>query len=133
MRTFTVSEIKAWPVVDGWHVSPTGERVYIGDGAEIGAGAKIGDEAKIGAWAEIGDRAEIKHTPFQVFCSPYLVYPHSSTQIGVGCIVHDLAYWMRPEDPDELADHPECLPWGNYRLAIELVARSLPDIGVVER
>jgi hypothetical protein len=40
---------------------------------------------------------------------------------------------MRPEDPDELADHPECQPWSNYRLAIELVAKSLPDIGAVER
>ena len=36
MKTFTVSEIKSWPLVDGWHVSPTGERVYIGARARIG-------------------------------------------------------------------------------------------------
>jgi hypothetical protein len=119
MKMFTVSEIKSWPLVDGWHVSPTGERVFIGEGVSIGKGASIGE------WVSIDK------TPFQVLCHPYLVYPHSSTQIGVGCIIHNLAYWMRSEDPDELVSHPECQPWSNYRLAIELVARSLPDIGVV--
>jgi hypothetical protein len=34
-------------------------------------------------------------------------------------------YWLRPEDPDELADHPECQPWSEYRSAIELVAANM--------
>jgi hypothetical protein len=48
-----------------------------------------------------------------------MVYPYSFTEIGVGCIVHPIDYW--DNEPDELADHPECLPWAPYQRAIELV------------
>jgi hypothetical protein len=36
-------------------------------------------------------------------------------------VVRPIEYWLKAEDPDELAEGPECLPWANYRSAIGLV------------
>jgi len=103
-----------------------GDWAEIGDSAEIGAGVKIWASVKIGAGAKIGANEKFDKTPVQVQCNPYLVYPYSKTDIGVGCIVHPVDYWMRDADPDELAEHPECKPWSTYREAINLVAKFMP-------
>jgi len=63
----------------------------------------------------------------KVSAKPYLVYPYSLTQVGVGCVIHDIEYWMRPEDPAELADHPECQPWSQYRAAVALVVAWIKE------
>ena len=61
----TVDQIRSWPLVDGWYVAPSGERIDLGAGARIGerasidAGARIGERARIGADAIIGARASI--------------------------------------------------------------------------
>ena len=105
----TTEEIYAIaPNKDGWRVLPSGDWVKLGDGVKLGNGVKLGK------------------TPIQVQCSPYIVYPHSPTQIGVGCVIHDIEYWQRDADPDELADHPECQPWATYRQALALVIAHNP-------
>ena len=102
----TVEEIYALPINQyGWRVLPTGNWVKLGNGVTLGNGVKLSE------------------TPCQVQCHPYGVYPHSTDRIGVGCIVREIAYWERERDPDELAEHPECQPWENYRDAIGLVAK----------
>jgi len=98
---------------DGWRKIPSGNRVTLGEGV------KLGDRVTL------GDRVIYQKTPMQIQCHPYIVYPSSQKNIGVGCIVHAIAYWMRKEDPDELPDHPECQPWDNYRKAINFVAESM--------
>ena len=127
----TTQEYYALPTDEnGWRTLPNGNRFKIGAYAEIGQGAEIGPHAKIGPYAEIGARVKIERTPVQVYCHPYLVYPHSPTQIGVGCVIHDVEYWMRPEDPAELPEHPECNPWSRYREAIALVALHIDDLTI---
>jgi hypothetical protein len=74
----------------------------------------------------LGDGVTLGRTPCQIQLYPYIVYSHSPQKIGVGCIVHDLNYWLREQDPDELADHPEYQPWSEYRAAIEFVAARMP-------
>ena len=103
--------------------------IFLGD-ANIGNGVTLGNEVTLGDWVKLGNGVKLARTPVQVQCFPYVVYPHSPTQIGVGCIVHDLAYWMRENDPDELADHPECQPWSRYRAAIALVASRISDLAI---
>ena len=99
-------------------------------GVTLGDRVTLGDGVTLGDWVTLGARVTITRTPVQVYCHPYLVYPHSPTQIGVGCVIHDVEYWMRPADPDELADHPECNPWSRYREAIALVAVHMDDLTV---
>ena len=113
-----------------------GNGVTLGNEVTLGDWVTLGDEVKLGNWVTLGNgvtlgnRVTLARTPVQVQCFPYVVYPHSPTQIGVGCIVHDLAYWMRENDPDELADHPECQPWSRYRAAIALVASRISDLAI---
>ena len=92
--------------------------------------AIIGNRVKLGDRVTLGNRVTLAQTPIQVQCHPYIVYPYSPTRIGVGCVIHDLAYWERTEDPDELAEHPECQPWTTYRAAIALVAAHMDEITV---
>lgn len=53
-------EYKNWPTNEyGYHVSPDGFWLKIGNNAKIGEYANIGDGAEICACAEIGDGAKI--------------------------------------------------------------------------
>ena len=118
----TTEEIYAIaPNKDGWRVLPSGDWVTLGNGVTLGDEVKLGNGVKLGK------------TPIQVQCSPYIVYPHSPTQIGVGCVIHDIEYWQRDADPDELADHPECQPWATYRQALALVIAHNPWLVMVFR
>jgi len=116
-----------------------GNWVKLGDGVTLGNRVKLGNEVKLGDWVTLGNRVKLgnrvtlcdwvrlgagvtlEQTPLQIQCNPYIVYAFSPTQIGVGCVVHDLSYWQSDGDPDELQNHPECLPWSVYRRAIDLV------------
>jgi hypothetical protein len=71
---------------------------------------------------KLGDGVTFDETPLQIQCHPYLVYPFSKTEIGVGCIVHEIDYWIKSDIPEELAAHPECLPWDAYKKAIIMLA-----------
>ena len=99
-----------------------GDGCKLWDDCKLGDGCKLGDDCKLWNGCVLGNGCNYKTTPAQVFCHPYLVYPYSLRRIGVGCVVHDIEYWMRSEDPKELADHLECQPWSRYRAAIALVA-----------
>jgi len=101
-----------------------GNGVTLGDGVKLGDWVTLGDGVTLGNGVTLGDWVKLEHTPLQVQCHPYIVYAFSPTQIGVGCVVHDLSYWQRDGDPDELQDHPECLPWSVYRRAIDLVIQA---------
>ena len=104
----TIEEIYAIASnAEGWRVLPNGN------------GVKLGDGVKLGNWVTY------KKTPLQIQCHPYIVYPHSPRRIGVGCVMHDIDYWLREQDPAELAEHPECQPWSTYRAAIALVAAHM--------
>jgi hypothetical protein len=111
-----------------------GNRVKLGDGVKLGNGVKLGDwvtlgnRVKLGDWVKLGNRVTLVQTPVQIYCHPYIVYPYSPTQIGVGCVIRDVAYWLRSEDPDELKAHSECQPWSRYREAIALVAAHMDDL-----
>ena len=119
----------------GWRRLASGDRVKLGDGVTLGNRVKLGDGVTLGKGVTLGNRVtlgdwvKLEHTPLQVQCHPYIVYAFSPTQIGVGCVVHDLSYWQRDGDPDELQDHPECLPWSVYRRAIDLVIALGPWAG----
>jgi NDP-sugar pyrophosphorylase family protein len=101
-----------------------GKGVTLGDWVKLGDGVTLGKGVTLGNRVTLGDWVKLEHTPLQVQCHPYIVYAFSPTQIGVGCVVHDLSYWQRDGDPDELQDHPECLPWSVYRRAIDLVIQA---------
>jgi len=81
---------------------------------------------RLGSGVRLADGMVLARTPLQIQCHPYLVYPNSYTEIGVGCVVHPVEYWLGAEEPKELAFHPECRPWAAYRLALELVAAHMP-------
>jgi len=110
-----------------------GNRVKLGDGVTLCDWVKLGDRVTLGNrvklgnrvtlcdWVRLGAGVTLEQTPLQIQCNPYIVYAFSPTQIGVGCVVHDLSYWQSDGDPDELQNHPECLPWSVYRRAIDLV------------
>ena len=100
--------------------------MVVGDGVTLGNGVTLGDGVKL------GDVVTLGKGPIQVQCHPYMVYAFSPTEIGVGCIVHEVAYWMRQADPDELSSHPECNPWSTYREAIALVAKYIGDLKLVK-
>ena len=57
--TITSDDVRKWPVVDGWSISPgvpgilKGQRVIFGDRAGVGEGASVGD------WVSVGDRARV--------------------------------------------------------------------------
>ncbi len=105
-----------------------GNRVTLGDEVTLGDGVTLGGWVKLGNGVKLGDGVTCRKTPVQVQCNPYIVYPYSPTEIGVGCIVHPVSYWIRAKDPDELQEHPECKPWAVYREAIALVAKHLGDL-----
>ena len=145
----TVEEIYKIKVnEEGWRILPNNNRVTLGDwvmlgnrvtlgdwvtlgnGVKLGDGVTLGDGVMLGNGVTLGGWVKLAQTPIQVQCHPYIVYPYSPTRIGVGCVIHDLAYWERPEDPDELAEHPECQPWTTYRAAIALVAAHMYEITV---
>ena len=98
-----------------------GNDVKLGDYVKLGNGVKLGDYVTLGNNVKLSDYVIFKQTPLQIQCHPYPVYPFSSTEIGVGCVVHSIDYWLAGE-PSELTDHPECQPWQNYQDAIALVA-----------
>ena len=109
-----------------------GNEVTLGDGVTLGSWVTLGDEVTLGNsvtlgdWVKLGNGVMLGKTPCQIQLHPYIVYPHSPQKIGVGCIVHELDYWLREQDPDELANHQECQPWSEYRAAIEFVAARMP-------
>ena len=110
---------------DGWTILPNGNCVKLGNRVTLGNGVTLGDGVTLGNGVRLGNGVTWTTTPCQVMCHPYLVYPHSLTEIGVGCVIHPLTYWLREQDPDELAEYPECRPWANYRAAIGLVVEWL--------
>jgi hypothetical protein len=95
--------------------------VKLGDRVTLGNRVKLGNRVTLCDWVRLGAGVTLEQTPLQIQCNPYIVYAFSPTQIGVGCVVHDLSYWQSDGDPDELQNHPECLPWSVYRRAIDLV------------
>lgn len=95
-------------------------------------GAVIGDWVKLGDEVKLGNGVMLKTTPVQVLCQPYIVYPYSPTEIGVGCVIQPVEYWLREADPDELAYHSECRPWSRYREAIQLVAAHMDDLTIAQ-
>ena len=97
----------------GWRVLPNGDGVTLGNGVTLGDGVRL------------GDGVNYDKTPYQVKCHPYIVYPFDLNHIGVGCIVHPIAYWDK--EPEELQEHPECLPWSQYQRAIDLVKTWIQD------
>ena len=133
----------------GWRKLPNGSRVTLGYYVTLGDGVKLGDRVALGDYVRLGNFVALGNdvtlgngvklgdgvtlgegvtytvTPIQVQCHPYVVYPFSKTEIGVGCVVHPIEYWMKADDPVELADHPECQPWSTYREAIALVAEFM--------
>jgi hypothetical protein len=98
-----------------------GDYVTLGNGVLLGNGVRLGNGVQLGDHVRLGNGVHYKTTPLQVQCHPYIVYPYSLKEIGVGCIVHPSAYW--DNEPEELAEHPECLPWSNYLEAIEMVKK----------
>ena len=107
-----------------------GDGVTLGNWVTLGNGVTLGDGVTLGNWVTLGNGVTLgnwvtcERTPVQVQCHPYIVYPYSPTRIGVGCVIHDLAYWQRGEDPEEL----ECQPWATYRAAIALVSAHMDDL-----
>ena len=126
MPTLNTEEIYAILVNEhGWRILPDGNWVKLGDGVKLGNGVKLGDGVKLGNDVTLGDVVKYETTPCQVQCHPYIVYPHSFQSIGVGCITHELEYWL--QTPAELANHPECLPWEPYTRAIALVQQWIEE------
>jgi carbonic anhydrase/acetyltransferase-like protein (isoleucine patch superfamily) len=125
------AELGNWVELGNWaelgNGAVVGDRAVVGDGAVVGDravlgnGAVVGDGVVLGNGVQLGDLVTCTRTPLQVQCHPYPVYPNSPTKVGVGCLVRDIGYWLRSEDPDELAEHTECQPWSTYRAAIALV------------
>ena len=107
-----------------------GKDVRLGDRVLLGNYVRLGNDVQLGKDVRLGNDVVLDRTPVQVLCHPYVVYPFSSTKIGVGCVVHCLEYWMQERDPRELASHPECEPWSRYREAIALVASHMGDLTV---
>ncbi len=105
----------------GWRLLPNGNRVMLGNGVHLGNHVQLGNWVKLGNGVHLGNEVQFSHTPTQIQCHPYLVYQAGPDLIAVGCIQHPLAYW-RSGEPEELAYHPECLPWEPYADAIRYVA-----------
>ena len=78
MKYDTISEIRSWPLVDGWFVEPVtgrkirigdevelgdwvelGDGVVLGDGVELGYGVELGDEVRIDDWGRLGNEVEL--------------------------------------------------------------------------
>jgi len=50
----SADEIRAWPQNEsGWHVSPNGDRVTLGNDV------KLGDRVTLGDWVTLGDRVKL--------------------------------------------------------------------------
>ena len=109
------------PESNGWRKLPDGNCVKLGDYVTLSDNVTLGNYVKLSDYVTLGNGVIFKQTPLQIQCHPYPVYPFSSTEIGVGCVVHSIDYWLAGE-PSELTDHPECQPWQNYQDAIALVA-----------
>ena len=112
-----------WVTLGNWVT--LGEGVTLGDWVKLGDGVTLGKGVTLGNRVTLGDWVKLERVALDL----YIVYAFSPTQIGVGCVVHDLSYWQRDGDPDELQDHPECLPWSVYRRAIDLVIALGPWAG----
>ena len=108
IKKVTADEIRSWPVVDGWYVSPdTGDHIWIGnntvigDGTEIGVGTTIGAGTKIGNWTTIGARTKIGDwvtvniSPLVIYGSKYIVNAYSGPHLRIGCEIHPLKDWAR--------------------------------------
>ena len=109
-----------------------GNNVILGDSVILGNNVKLGDGVTLENRVILGNNMRFDKTPLQIQCSPYIVYPHSETEIGVGCIVRPIEYWLAVtpgELAGELARHPECQPWSNYADAIDLVAKWMQAQG----
>ena len=125
-----------YPNVEFLGTAFIGDDVRLGNYARLGDAVRLGNYARLGNYVQLGDAVQLGNdvvldrTPVQVLCHPYVVYPFSSTKIGVGCVVHCLEYWAQERDPRELASHPECGPWSRYREAIALVASHMGDLTV---
>ena len=104
-----------------------GDNVKLGDDVILGHNVKLGDNVILGNRVKLGNHVQLEKTPLQIQCHPYIVYPYSKTQIGVGCIVHEIEYWLRGE-PKELIDHPVCNPWSNYLDAIIMIVKYLETL-----
>ena len=115
----------------GWRRLPNGNHVKLGNYVKLGNHVTLGDYVKLGNYVTLGDGVMLGDgvtrnvTPIQVQCHPYVVYAYSDTEIGVGCVVQPVEYWMKDEDPIELEEHRECKPWSTYREAIALVAKFM--------
>ena len=119
-----------YPNVEFLGTAFIGYDVRLGNYVQLGNGVQLGDGVLLGDAVQLGNDVVLDRTPVQVLCHPYVVYPFSSTKIGVGCVVHCLEYWAQERDPRELASHPECGPWSRYREAIALVASHMGDLTV---
>jgi acyl-[acyl carrier protein]--UDP-N-acetylglucosamine O-acyltransferase len=99
-----------------------GNRVTLGNDVKLGNGVKLRNWVTLGNGMKLGDGVTFDETPLQIQCHPYLVYPFSKTEIGVGCVIHEIDYWLKSGIPEELAAHPECLLWDAYKKAIIMLA-----------
>ena len=64
-------EIRSWPVVEGWYISPgipecavgnrvkLGNRVTLGNRVKLGYGVKLGNRVTLGNWVTLGNRVEL--------------------------------------------------------------------------
>ena len=89
MDMFTINEIRSWPVVDGWHQSPEGVRIFLGEGmligedAEILSGVWLGDHVWIGPRVRVGTNSVIR--PGAVIRNRAEI--GANTAVGAGAVI----------------------------------------------
>ena len=60
IKNASVSEMRSWECKEyGWHVSPSGDRVKLGERVTIGENVNVGDRVKLGERVTIGENVNV--------------------------------------------------------------------------
>jgi len=116
-----VEEIQAWPFIDGWHVSPLGNRVRLGNDVTLGDGVTLGDCVTLGNDVTLGDGVTLAETPIYVMgATPYWFgYCGRPGYLSSGCIEESVEYWL---------EHVEaCAAHHGYTEGQQAAARSVVE------
>jgi carbonic anhydrase/acetyltransferase-like protein (isoleucine patch superfamily) len=111
IKNANVDEIRSWPQENGWHVSPAGDRVKLGDNVTLRKGVKLGNWVTLGDNVTLGKGVTLGHrvTLGNRVTLGEWVKLGDRVRLGIGVKLGDgvkLGYWVELGDRVVLPSTP---------------------------
>ena len=131
----TIEQIRSWPVdVNGWHVSPGGKHIKLGDRCKLGDDCKLGnrcilgDRCNLGDYCILGDDCNLgddcilDQSPIYIIGTQYFVAYAGGDLVQSGCITKPITWWLENVERCAQEHSYTAAQQKEYRMHIEHVA-----------